>query len=388
MQTDLSEPFDVVVVGDRFVPASVMTAGLRRHAQSLGIPLRVREIDLPYPSVASIELAASYDDALPRAIWEPPAVIANRSETDSADLEIREYTGPVDALVAELSDAEVILTHAAPLSRNAIAAASRLIAVGCVRGGPVNVNAGALAERDIPLFSVSGRNAQAVAEFIAGALITHGRGIDVAAQQVRSGLWSFAAWTAAGSGFELRGKTVGLVGYGRVAQAFTPIAHGFGMRILAHDPHVPASLISDGTGSAPVDLPTLFHSSDVVVLMARLTAENRFMIDAEALATMKRGALLVNTARAELVDTHALLAALNSEHIAGAILDVFEPEPPLRTYPLLHHPRVFPTPHMAGATRDTAYLGADLLGASIAKHLASPLLQRHTGGLAAAAARD
>lgn len=382
MTPELStQPFDVVIVGDRFVPAALMAAGLRRHAEPLGVPLEIREIDLPYPTVSAIDLATTHASALPRAIWESPADIADRAGADGADADIREYTGPVDALVQELSGAEVILTHAAPISRNVIAAADRLVAVGCVRGGPVNVNAAALEQRGIPLFNVSGRNAQAVAEFIIGTLITHGRGINTAAQLVRAGRWSLDSWTVAGAGFELRGKTVGLVGYGRVAQAFTPIANGLGMRILAHDPHVAPDFVVAGTGSPSVPLPELLASSDFVVMMARLTPENRFMIDAAALQLMKQGAMLVNTARAELVDPDALLAALDSGHLAGAILDVFEPEPPLRDYPLLHHPRVLCTPHMAGATRDTTELGADLLGASVAEYLASGAAVRSPGAL-------
>jgi phosphoglycerate dehydrogenase-like enzyme/glyoxylase-like metal-dependent hydrolase (beta-lactamase superfamily II) len=263
---------------------------------------------------------------------------------------------PVDQLVPLLGDAQVLLVHAAPVSRAAVAAAGALRVVGTVCGGTVNLNLEALSERGIPVFNTPGRNAQAVAEFVTGALIAHLRGIVTAAGALRAGRWSMTPWTVAGAGMELAGKTCGMVGFGQVARAFTPIAHGIGMRLLATDPWVDPAEVAQA-GVEPVVLEELLERSDVVVLMARYDGGNRHLIDGRALARMPPGAVLVDTARPQLVDTEALRAALREERIAGAILDVFDQEPPADEE-LLALPGALLTPHIAGASRDTVLRGA------------------------------
>jgi phosphoglycerate dehydrogenase-like enzyme len=140
------------------------------------------------------------------------------------------------------------------------------------------------------------------------------------------------------------------------------------MRVLATDPWVDPAEV-ERAGVEPVGLDELLRRADVVALMARYDGDNRHLIDAAALARMRPTAVLVNTARPQLVDTEALGAALRERRIAGAIVDVFDQEPPAGDDELLGLPGMLLTPHIAGASRDTVVRGADLLGARVVQHL-------------------
>ncbi len=146
---------------------------------------------------------------------------------------------------------------------------------------------------------------------------------------------------------ELAQKTVGFVGYGRIAREVARRLEPFWVRTIAFDPYVPTPV--DRT--ALVSLEELLAQSDYVSLHAALTDENRHLINAERLAQMKPGAFLVNVARGPLIDEKALIEALRSGHLGGAALDVFETEPPANAE-LLQHPRVIPTPHLGASTRE------------------------------------
>ena len=156
---------------------------------------------------------------------------------------------------------------------------------------------------------------------------------------------------------ELAGLTLGLVGQGRIGTRMARYAQALGMRVLAYDPYAPAAPGVEPTAT----LDELLAASDVVSLHAPLTPETHHLLDAAAIARMKRGAILVNAARGGLVDEGALLDALDREHVAGAGLDVFDPEPPDPGNPLLAHDRVVATPHVASSTeacRDRLLRGA------------------------------
>jgi hypothetical protein len=248
------ERLRVLSVGDRFVPAALLGARLAAHGEPHGLAFDLHEVDLPYPSATAIPLPGDPPSGRIRAFWEDIDGITARLDADAADPVLREYTGPVDQLVPLVGDAQVLLVHAAPVSRAAVKAAGALRVVGTVRGGTVNINLDALNERGIPLFNTPGRNAQAVAEFVTGAIIAHLRGIVGAATALRAGRWSMAPWTVDGAGMELAGKTCGIVGFGQVARAFTPIARGIGMQLLATDPWVdPAEVAQAGVQPAGLD---------------------------------------------------------------------------------------------------------------------------------------
>ena len=160
-------------------------------------------------------------------------------------------------------------------------------------------------------------------------------------QRARQGLPGATTGTA----LELDGTVLGLVGYGRIARRVGLAATALGMRVLASDPY-----ITEADGCELVDLARLYAESDVISLHAPAVAETRHMINTTSLAATKRGVYLVNCARGGLVDQEALLAALDSGQVAGAALDVTDPEPLPEGHPLLQHPNVIVTPHMASAT--------------------------------------
>lgn len=190
----------------------------------------------------------------------------------------------------------------------------------------------------------------AVAEATVALLLALLRHIPQAGAAVREGRW---ADRAAFVGWELRGKTVGLIGSGNIGSRVGEIlARGFGARVLAFDPSVPPEVIC-AAGAEPTDLETLLEESDIISLHAALTEENYHLLSYKSFTRMKPGVLLVNTARGELVDEAALIAALESGKVAGAALDVVEGEPIGPDHPLLRFPNVLVVPHIAAYTRET-----------------------------------
>ena len=181
------------------------------------------------------------------------------------------------------------------------------------------------------------------AEHSIALMMAVGRGIESQQARARAGL----PGEPIGSGLEFDGQTLGLVGFGRIARRVAAVGRALGMRVVAHDPFVPKATID---GVALVDLAELLRESDVVSLHAPATADTRHLINAATLAQMKRGVLIVNCARGALIDQQALIEALNSGQVRGAGLDVTDPEPLPVAHPLLTHPNVVVTPHVASST--------------------------------------
>ncbi len=231
------------------------------------------------------------------------------------------------------------------------AAAPNLRFVGVCRGeiGP-HVDMQAAARHGVTVISTPGRNAVAVAELTLGFMLALARRLPQAHDLVRGGHWDsaltgYGAW----GGIELAGRTVGLIGLGEVGRAVARRLRALEMRVLATDPAVPAA--PDGMAEM-VDLATLLRQSDFVSLHCSLTPETRNLIDAAALAQMKPGVFLINTARAALVDEDALLDALHEGRVAGVALDVHRVEPLPLNSPWLAVDRAILTPHIGGASVD------------------------------------
>jgi D-3-phosphoglycerate dehydrogenase len=221
-----------------------------------------------------------------------------------------------------------------------------LVAVGSCRGDPNNVDVATATSRGIPVLRAPGRNADAVAELTIGLLLAVNRGVVRADRDVREGeiyrdgtipYQRFRAW-------QLAGRTAGVVGLGAVGRATRWRLEGLGMRVIAHDPYA-----DDATHS----LDDLLADADVVSMHAMVTPETHGMIGAEQFARMKDGAIYLNSARAMLHDTDALVAALESGKLAGAGLDHFEGEHLPTDHPLALMANVVLTPHIGGATYDT-----------------------------------
>jgi D-3-phosphoglycerate dehydrogenase len=222
----------------------------------------------------------------------------------------------------------------------------------------------AAATRHGVLVMVAGdANAPAVAEHTMALMLTLGRDIVPLDLNTRGGLWDRGTYKAR----ELRGRTLGLVGFGRIARRVAALARAFGMTVMAL-PRVPGSIDLALAGEAP-SLEALLATADIVSLHTPLTAKTRGMIDAAALSLMKPGALLINTARGGLVDEDALLDALMSGRLAGAALDNLVQEPPAPDTPLLSAPNLIVTPHIAGISTAAMIL----MGTAAAENIAAVL---------------
>jgi D-3-phosphoglycerate dehydrogenase len=237
-----------------------------------------------------------------------------------------------------------IVRGATQVTRKLIESAPRLRWVARAGAGLDNIDVAAAKERGIGVLNVPGANAVAVAELVFGLLLGLLRHIPEADASVRRGEWDKSRFM----GRELRGKTIGIVGLGKIGRAVAQRARAFEMTCVGHDP-----LVSDADvramGVEPLALDDLLPRAEVLTLHVPLSAETKGIISAGRLAELPRGAFLVNAARGGLVDEVALLAALESGAVAGAALDVFSTEPP-QDSPLVGHPRIVATPHVGAAT--------------------------------------
>lgn len=256
---------------------------------------------------------------------------------------------PVAEIVARAANAEIVLTNKAPLGRETLAALPRLKYIGVLATGTNVVDLAAARERGIPVTNVPAYGTRSVAQATIALLLELTNHVGHHAQRVRAGGWTNATdwcfWDA--PLVELDGRTLGLVGFGRIGAAVAEIAHALGMKVIAFNP---------SAKPAPpfvkfVELETLFRTSDVVSLHCPLTPQTQQLVNAERLAWMKPSALLLNPSRGPLVDEVALAEALNAGRLAGAAMDVLSVEPPPAGNPLLAAKHCLITPHQAWGTR-------------------------------------
>lgn len=205
-----------------------------------------------------------------------------------------------------------------------------------------NVDIEAVTARGVMVCHVPDAHIEAVAEHTMAMLLAAARRIPQAYHQLQTHQ-SWARHTTLG--FELRGRTLGVIGYGRIGRRVTALASAFGMQLLAYDPSADPD-IAKANGVTIVPLDELLHRSDVVSLHVNVTPETQHIINAATLAKMRPTAWLVNCSHAELVDETALTQALNNGSIAGAALDTLTQEPPAPDHPLLQHPRTVIVPHL------------------------------------------
>jgi D-3-phosphoglycerate dehydrogenase len=239
-----------------------------------------------------------------------------------------------------------------------------LVAIGSCRGDPNNVDVAGATAAGVPVLRAPGRNADAVAELTMALMLAVNRWIvpadhDVRAEQVYAGgkipYQRYRAW-------QLAGRTAGVVGLGAVGRAAAWRFAGLGMRVLSYDPYNP-----DATHHTPAELDQMLGECDVVSMHAVVTPETERLIGAAQFAAMKDGAIFLNTARAMLHDTDALVAALQSGHLAGAGLDHFEGEHIAADHPLCAMQNVVLTPHIGGATYDTEANHSKLIADDVAR---------------------
>ena len=275
-----------------------------------------------------------------------------------------------DELQVQVADTDaLIVRNRTSVDAALLAVASQLRVVGRLGVGLDNIDVDACAARSIEVIPATGANALAVAEYVIATTLVLLRGAYFATADVAGGHWPRSMLS---SGREAAGKTLGIVGYGNIGRLVGKLARTLGMRTIGFDPHIAASAAvwAEDT-TEPRAFVTLVAEADVITLHVPLTAATRNLIDAQRLATMKREAILINTARGGVVDEAALAAALRSGMLGGAALDVFDHEPLGLGSPLAGCPRLLLTPHIAGVTRESNARVSSLIAARVAEALAA-----------------
>jgi D-3-phosphoglycerate dehydrogenase / 2-oxoglutarate reductase len=323
-----------LLAGDHFVRNELLATALSTIPE---VTFDLREVTLPWPLT-------------------PYGRVAEVDEASDAE----------EQLIAALSGVELAITQMGPFTERVLEAAPDLRFLVVCRGGPVNVNVPAAIKRGIRVASTPGRNAVAAAEHAVALMMSALRKLPRLQRTLEQGEWRSDLYAYDECGGELDGSTVGLVGYGAIGQRVARVMLAFGAQVLVADPFVDQA----PEGIELVELDELLRRSDVVSLHARMTDQTRGMIGAGQLALMPRGAVLVNTARGGLLDYEATADALESGRLGAAAFDVFPAEPLPAGSRLLSAPNVVMTPHLAGATRQTAHRAGSIAAEAVAAFLA------------------
>lgn len=256
-----------------------------------------------------------------------------------------------DEVVSRIQDAEIVFLNKTPVDAGVFAQCKKLRMIGVLATGYNIVDVAAAKAHGVTVCNVPGYSTGAVAQMTFALLLEMTQHVGEHSQAVHGGQWQscpdFCFWNAPLT--ELAGKTLGIIGYGAIGRAVGHIAQAFGMRLLVtarHERPVPE-------GAEFVALDELLTRSDVVSLHCPQTAENLHMIDGAALAKMKDGAILLNTARGGLIDEQAVADALKGGKLAGYGADVVSKEPIAANNPLLTAPNCYLTPHIAWAPKET-----------------------------------
>ena len=248
------------------------------------------------------------------------------------------------------------------LTEDIFAAAPRLIAVGCFSVGTNQVDLGAATRRGVPVFNAPFSNTRSVAELVIGEIVMLFRRIAPRSQAAHVGRWDKSATNSV----EVRGKTLGIVGYGNIGSQLSNLAEAMGMRVIYFDT---TDKLRHGNTEPVATLQELLASSDVVSLHVPETAATHGMIGAAEIRAMKKGAYLINNSRGTVVDLDALAAALKDGHLRGAAIDVFPVEPASNAdafvTPLQAIENVILTPHIGGSTEEAQ----ERIGAEVARKL-------------------
>lgn len=326
----------ILAAGDRHVLSRLLVEALE---QELGQDLNIATLDFNWP-------------------MEPHRRVA----------EVDEAAGNEDQMIEVLEDVEVVVTQLAPMTARVIDSANALRLIVCTRGGPVNINVDVASERGVTVCNAPGRNAPAAAEYAVGLMLAAMKRIPDAHASLSKGEWRGEFYAYEENGIELDGATVGLVGFGAIGSRVTRILNAFGAEVLVYDPFVDDAKVEEAGGHKE-ELDELLKNSTAVSIHARLTNETRGIIGADQIARMPEGSVLVNTARGGLLDYGALCDALESGHLRAAALDVYDQEPPSEGSRLFKVPNIVLSPHIAGATRETAHRAARIAAEEVGRYV-------------------
>lgn len=251
---------------------------------------------------------------------------------------------PREHLLLDVAHADALIVRSATrVDAELIDAGTRLRVIARAGVGVDNIDLAAARRRRIVVMNAPAATTTSVAELALAGLLNLARHVPAADRAMKMGAWEKKVF----AGTELAGKTLGIVGFGRIGRRVGDLATAVGMQVLAFDPVV----LATGSEVRLVTLDALCAEADYLTLHAPVTATTRRMFDQARLARCKPGVRLVNTARGELIDEAALVAALDSGQVGGAALDVFSAEPPI-DWTLARHPRVVATPHLAASTAE------------------------------------
>ena len=252
---------------------------------------------------------------------------------------------PREETLAAIPEAHaLIIRSSTKADAELLTAASNLKAIARAGVGVDNVDLDKATKQGVVVMNTPDGNTISTAEHAFGLMLALARHIPQAHQSLGAGRWDRKLY----KGVELRGKTLGLIGLGRIGRTVAQRANAFGMKVIAYDPFV---LEADDDVEL-MSLDALLAAADFISLHAVVTDETRHMIDAESLAKMKPGVRIINAARGALIDEYALAEAIESGQVAGAAVDVYGQEPPPTDHPLIGLSQVVHTPHLAASTAD------------------------------------
>ena len=280
---------------------------------------------------------------------------------------------PANEVAQRIGDADIVLTNKSPINEAILDACPNIKLVCVLATGYNVVDCEATRKRGIPICNVPDYGTAAVAQFTFAMLLELCHKVAHHAQTVRDGKWcecpDFCYWET--PQMELAGKTLGIIGFGRIGRAVGRIANAFGMNVIAYN----RSQCEEGKAIGNyVNLEKLLETADIISLHCPLTAENTGLINANTISQMKDGAILINTARGPLVDEAAVTAALESGKLRGYACDVISAEPMAMNNPLKNAPNCIVTPHMAWAPIESRMRIQDCTERSIKAFLAgSPI---------------
>ena len=309
--------------------------------------------------MADIVIAEFLDEGVVRDLAETHDVCYEPDLVDRRD----------DLLAALGNSRAIIVRNRTWVTQELLDRAPRLEVVGRVGVGVERIDQAACAARGVTVCPAYGANAITVAEYTIAALLLAWRGAFLASRRVIDGDWPRQEMI----GYDLAGKTLGLVGFGNIGRAVAKRARAFEMAVIASDPYVAPEEPAWGELEVrPVTLDTVLQESDAVSLHAPLTEETRHIIDETAIARMKPGALLINTSRGGTVDEAAMIAALRTGQLGGAAVDVFEREPLDATTgaDFAGVPNLILTPHIAGLTEESNHRVCTITVANVLRVLA------------------
>jgi len=273
----------------------------------------------------------------------------------------------------QASGADVLIVEA-DLVHDEVLDSCRLSIIGCCRGDPINIGVERATALGIPVLFAPARNADAVADLTVAYMLALARNLVTVNMLLKQGQMRFqstkdylAVYETYG-GFELGGVTVGIVGFGAIGRGVARRLHGFGSRIVAYDPYVGAEVFA-AYHAEPGSLDDVLRQADILTVHCPELPETSGLVGAAQIRLMKRGAYVLNLARAAVIDEDALYAALIDGHLAGAALDVFRDEPVQSDNRFALLPNVLVSPHLGGATRDVVRHQTDLVVDGIEAYL-------------------